>query len=186
MVQKVCRRCHVPKPLEAFPKRNRGSRDGRASYCTKCNRLRYKNYREADPDRIRSQTRKRQKLYKQNNPEKVLESQAKYRKRNRDKINVKQREYACNNREKIRDLKNSRRRRMGPADAKTLDYIQTLRKDPCSYCGKPGGTIDHIIPISKGGKNHWSNLTAACRYCNSRKADKTLIVWLVSTNLPQH
>jgi hypothetical protein len=28
-------------------------------------------------------------------------------------------------------------------------------------------TVDHIIPIRRGGSNHWWNLILACGYCNS-------------------
>lgn len=51
-----------------------------------------------------------------------------------------------------------------------------LRRDrfTCAYCGKSANTIDHVIPRSKGGKNTWENLVAACLACNSRKADKML------------
>lgn len=46
----------------------------------------------------------------------------------------------------------------------------------CKYCGKRGGIleVDHIIPISKNGTNHLSNLTTACRSCNRQKRDKTI------------
>lgn len=43
----------------------------------------------------------------------------------------------------------------------------------CSYCGAPGTDaeleIDHIIPVAKGGSNHMSNLTTACRAFNQSK-----------------
>lgn len=49
----------------------------------------------------------------------------------------------------------------------------------CAYCGKTGltgqdGTIDHITPRAKGGKHVWTNVTASCRKCNSKKRDLTL------------
>ena len=46
----------------------------------------------------------------------------------------------------------------------------------CQYCGerKPGMTIDHVIPRSKGGEHVWENVVAACRMCNVHKADRLL------------
>lgn len=47
----------------------------------------------------------------------------------------------------------------------------------CQYCseylGKNKGTIDHIIPRSRGGLSDYSNCVTCCRYCNIVKADKT-------------
>ena len=47
----------------------------------------------------------------------------------------------------------------------------------CSYCGSPATegndlTIDHIIPLSRGGTNRRDNLTVACRRCNTSKHDR--------------
>jgi 5-methylcytosine-specific restriction endonuclease McrA len=51
-----------------------------------------------------------------------------------------------------------------------------LRRDgrACAYCGKRADTIDHVIPRSRGGAHSWDNCVAACRGCNSRKADRLL------------
>ncbi len=45
----------------------------------------------------------------------------------------------------------------------------------CSYCGKKRKplTIDHVIPLSKGGKTNWENCVACCRVCNTRKGART-------------
>lgn len=45
----------------------------------------------------------------------------------------------------------------------------------CVTCGaKCGLTIDHIIPVSKGGKDHSNNLAPMCGKCNQKKGDKIL------------
>ena len=45
----------------------------------------------------------------------------------------------------------------------------------CAYCGKDlnfsSATIDHVIPVSLGGKNTWENTVCCCRYCNLYKGD---------------
>lgn len=46
----------------------------------------------------------------------------------------------------------------------------------CQYCGDHitdnTGTLDHVVPISQGGKSNWTNLATACKPCNWRKSDK--------------
>ncbi len=41
----------------------------------------------------------------------------------------------------------------------------------CQYCGsrKPGLTVDHVIPRSRGGESIWTNIVASCATCNRRK-----------------
>lgn len=47
----------------------------------------------------------------------------------------------------------------------------------CQYCNKKLSskllTIDHVIPLSRGGKNKWTNVVAACSKCNNVKGNKT-------------
>ncbi len=45
----------------------------------------------------------------------------------------------------------------------------------CAYCGKTRQplTIDHVIPLSNGGKTNWENCVACCRGCNLNKGAKT-------------
>lgn len=40
----------------------------------------------------------------------------------------------------------------------------------CGYCGSGQNlTIDHVIPVSRGGKSTFDNCMTACRPCNNRK-----------------
>lgn len=47
----------------------------------------------------------------------------------------------------------------------------------CQYCGehidRRDSTLDHVLPVSKGGKSVWENCTTACSPCNSHKSDST-------------
>lgn len=46
----------------------------------------------------------------------------------------------------------------------------------CQYCGvnvsSKTGTMDHVIPRSRGGTHTWENVVLACSKCNQKKADK--------------
>jgi 5-methylcytosine-specific restriction endonuclease McrA len=44
----------------------------------------------------------------------------------------------------------------------------------CQYCGqrKPGLTVDHVIPRSRGGTSAWDNIVASCASCNRRKGNR--------------
>ena len=51
----------------------------------------------------------------------------------------------------------------------------------CLYCGRSFSpralTRDHVIPVSRGGKNVWANVATACRSCNQRKNNRTPEEW---------
>ncbi len=50
----------------------------------------------------------------------------------------------------------------------------------CQYCGRhrralgyrESLTRDHVVPISRGGDNRWSNVVTACSRCNLRKGNQ--------------
>jgi 5-methylcytosine-specific restriction endonuclease McrA len=57
-----------------------------------------------------------------------------------------------------------------------LSRKNVLRRDRmrCQYCaGRDRLTIDHVIPKSRGGKDTWENLVAACTRCNNKKGNRT-------------
>ena len=47
----------------------------------------------------------------------------------------------------------------------------------CLYCGGHFSahdlSRDHVIPLVKGGRDHWTNVVTACKSCNSSKGGRT-------------
>lgn len=57
-----------------------------------------------------------------------------------------------------------------------LSRKNVFRRDGhrCQYCRSTDRlTIDHVLPKSRGGKDTWENLVAACVPCNNRKGNRT-------------
>ncbi len=44
----------------------------------------------------------------------------------------------------------------------------------CQYCGtsRPGLTVDHVVPRSRGGESVWENIVASCAPCNRKKGNR--------------
>lgn len=60
-----------------------------------------------------------------------------------------------------------------------LTNRELFRRDShlCLYCGHQNAdaelTRDHVLPLSRGGKDSWANVVAACRRCNAHKGGRT-------------
>jgi len=74
---------------------------------------------------------------------------------------------------------NARRALLSGATARRVPkrVLRRLRSAICFYCGSKANTVDHVVPLSRGGQHAEGNLVPACRSCNSSKADKLLIEW---------
>ena len=70
-----------------------------------------------------------------------------------------------------KDAEKQRRKKITGAARKKIFERDLYR---CRYCGSHKDiSLDHVIPVSKGGSDEPDNLVTACRACNSRKSDKT-------------
>jgi 5-methylcytosine-specific restriction enzyme A len=54
-------------------------------------------------------------------------------------------------------------------------------KGVCYYCGQPTApeelTMDHIVPLARGGKSTKGNLAPACKTCNTQKKQLLPMEW---------
>lgn len=52
-------------------------------------------------------------------------------------------------------------------------WQQQLQKGICHYCNKQFSsddlTMDHVLPIVRGGKSSKGNIVACCKQCNNEK-----------------
>lgn len=64
-----------------------------------------------------------------------------------------------------------------PAPALTNAALFARDGHLCLYCGNQFSryqlTRDHVVPISRGGRDVWENVVAACLACNVRKGSRT-------------
>jgi hypothetical protein len=69
----------------------------------------------------------------------------------------------------------------GSMSPRSLMHDQRIRMSlpqECMYCGDAHSlTIDHVVPLNRGGADGGDNAVWACRRCNSSKSDKDLFAW---------
>ena len=72
------------------------------------------------------------------------------------------------------------RRAIALTDVPALTNARLFRRDEytCMYCGEKLPprllTRDHVVPISKGGRDVWENVVSSCRACNQRKDERNV------------
>lgn len=84
--------------------------------------------------------------------------------------------------------KHARRARLNGAVSERVDRLVVFARAGwrCVLCGRPTPraligtgslqrpTLDHIVPLSRGGSHTYANVQCACLSCNSRKSTKTI------------
>lgn len=60
----------------------------------------------------------------------------------------------------------------------------------CQYCGtsvnKKTATLDHVLPISHGGKSTFENATTSCSPCNARKGNDRRVMPKIKPHKPTY
>lgn len=148
---------------------NRRARAKRPDVYRESNRKSYKKHQANTRERInqdrKSNPEKYRKLDRERhaaNSEKFCEYQRKYRSVNREKRN------AWNH---VRRAKSRSGGRFTPEQWKLLcDWFD----NKCLVCGSENITVDHVVPLSMGGKNTIDNLQPLCNPCNNKKHAKII------------
>jgi 5-methylcytosine-specific restriction protein A len=75
----------------------------------------------------------------------------------------------------------SRQRQKARALRESQWWKRQLARGQCHYCGRSFSakalTMDHIVPMSRGGKSTRGNVVPACKACNNKKKYMLPIEW---------
>lgn len=98
-------------------------------------------------------------------------------------------EYHIKRRLYYRDRKTKRRLSIQATNDGTLSPLILKQAAHCLYCGAAFGlafkaTLDHLIPIKKGGTHSAANVVVCCLACNSKKGSLDYLDWIERLSEP--
>jgi 5-methylcytosine-specific restriction endonuclease McrA len=172
-------------------------RESGSDVCVKC--MKIKRAVDMGPAHCKQCTSVANKKWREGNREYNKERLAKWDRENRDKRverlrvrsmteeqrqrkNFLMRQWRKNNPERTREFDNSKRAKRRGAEGKFTNAewkaIVNHFSGRCVYCGDKGKmTVEHIVPLSRGGRNNIQNIVPACLNCNCSKNSKTVKEW---------
>jgi 5-methylcytosine-specific restriction endonuclease McrA len=165
---KICRRLDTRRYYES--NRERETERSRRNFASnpdyihryyRAHRAEILEYKKAHPERYHK--------YYITHRERVLERARRYRKENLESVRAKE------HRRRARLIAAPGRHTGGDIRAQ-----MKRQKGRCYYCSKEVGdsyTVEHVIPLSRGGTNDPSNLVIACASCNFSKQNKLPHEW---------
>lgn len=179
-----CSICKTEKQNEEFTTGRR--LDGRASGCMSCMReysrrwyvenrekelARNAAYRAKKRDAINEISRNRMREKRRADPEGALAYVRAYRAQNPEKV------------AQWDSKKKAARRNAINGDCVTAAEWREIKqkyRHSCAYCLRPQKrlTMDHIQPLSRGGRHIAENIAPACMSCNASKQARDAIEWV--------
>lgn len=186
---RCCTKCGCTKPatLQFFHRKRKGLLDLR-SVCKVCraqdnasNRESIAAYNKAYGKANRERYNRNWQRWCERHLELHREQSREYQRENKAARYAYQKEWRKLNPEKVRALRARRDAvKRGQGQALDADEILQMYEDQgglCAYCESPlFGTyhVDHMTPVSRGGRDSWENLAITCPTCNMRKFTKTV------------
>jgi 5-methylcytosine-specific restriction endonuclease McrA len=166
---KVCSTCKKAQPTKEYSACNK-VKSGLNARCKTCEKIRHKKDYESNKD------------YN-------LEWARKYREENYERRREVEKKSHAKNKEKHRPAHNARQsvRNKILNEKKYLILDKELHKiynSPCFNCGSmENQSLDHIIPVSRGGNHSIGNVMTLCLKCNMSKHARTITEWKHSKNM---
>lgn len=177
MSDRKCSLCGEEKDESLFYNKSNSKTEKRPE-CKKCSNSCSHKYVENHREQIRTYHRKwsdehresvnmRSRMLYKNHPERVKRHKKRWKKNNPIKVLMSGHTRRAKKRKVINDLTEEQ-----------WKFVVDSYSGKCVYCGKPADSMDHVVPISKGGGHTQENVVPACLSCNSKKNNKSLLMFL--------
>jgi 5-methylcytosine-specific restriction endonuclease McrA len=154
----VCTKCNIEKTIDMFFK-DVSKKSGVKPYCKDCD----KKYIRSTDAILRGRIKSKGYV----TPNKA-DNDKRYRLTELGRVN----KFRC---------KSKRRNAIGQhtLSSKELNKIYNSFENKCAYCNSTDNiTLDHVIPVSKGGNTTIDNIILACRSCNCKRGNKDLCLFV--------
>lgn len=175
---RTCTACERRQPIENFDIDSTATR-GRRSQCKECRGGKMRDWYAEN--QTRQQERARGRTIRDGDVIRARDS-ARYE-RDRDKRVALATEHS--------HLRRARDAGVESVRGITVDALRAIHGDLCGYCScemsfevTVGGTrnpvratIEHVIPLSRGGAHTFENTILCCLDCNTRKKNRTVEEW---------
>jgi len=182
MESQSCSVCKESKPLEQFHK-NKNRKNGRSVTCKPCAINRSRIWEKNNPEKVKENSRIlyhrdleksrknrqiRVKKWVEKYPEKMVAAQKAYRLKNPEAKRISEQKRRAN--------------KLGNGVFKiSQKEILNIIRSSCVACGSYDKiTMDHIIPLSRGGRHSIGNLQPLCFSCNASKSNRFMTEWALS------
>ena len=173
-----CPCCKQEKEASAFHK-DRRSATGYQCYCITCHKVMRDIYRNTHRIEIRDQSKT---YYVMHREERHI-----YYEEHRDQKKAYDKEYSLREHEKVKAKDKAKRARKYTATVERFNDIEIFTRDKwiCQLCHRKvnrrlkyphplSPSLDHIIPLSKGGVHSRQNCCLVHLQCNNRKQNRSV------------
>jgi 5-methylcytosine-specific restriction endonuclease McrA len=127
---------------------------------------RQRRYRERNLDACRKRAAAYMAEWKKQNPERHKASRRAWEEKNRALLNT----YSSSRRSKI----------CGTLSSNLVEILMEEQSGKCPYCLldiREKFSLDHYVPLSRGGSHEDDNIQLTCSSCNSRKGNKDPLIF---------
>lgn len=176
--KKLCKTCGVEKERGGFYA-HPGTADGLLNECKECIKEKRKKKYWDDPSKARETKKKDYQKHR----EKRIAYVNRWTESNQEKVKINKRRYYDKNREVVfkRSAVHIQKRRAwknnsnGSFTYNEWEALCNKYENKCLCCKKSKKlTMDHVVPLSRGGSNNIDNIQPLCLLCNMKKGTKTI------------